>query len=47
MNVILDKKDIKLELKNLFNDIENIKSNVDIFDNLLKQQFDKEFALSE
>lgn len=47
MNAILDKKDINLELKNLFDDIENIKSNVDIFDNLLKQQLDNEFALSE
>ncbi len=47
MNAILDKKDINLELKNLFDDIENIKSNVDIFDNLLKQQLDKELALTE
>lgn len=47
MNAILDKKDINLELKNLFEDIENIKSNVDIFDNLLKQQLDKELALTE
>lgn len=47
MNAVLIKKDINFELKNLYQDIENIKSNVDIFEKLLKKQLNKELLFNQ
>lgn len=47
MSTVLAEKDVNFELKNLYEDIENIKSNIDIFEKLLNKQFDDELLFNQ
>lgn len=47
MSTVLAEKDVNFELKNLYEDIENIKSNIDIFEKLLNKQFDDELVFNQ
>lgn len=47
MSTVLAEKDVNFELKNLYEDIENKKSNIDIFEKLLNKQFDDELVFNQ